>query len=333
MLQYWKKSFFYKHLGIFLGVTEGVLFGFAQIVVRFNLIGSSCEIQSLFLRSSFELIFILLIISVFFRRTETFKGEPDERIFTILLSIFYTGTQFFIYLAISRSTVLDATVLLKSNILTTICAWIILKERLTFVDIVILISTIVGVILVCHPYFIFGKSVEQSDLYGGHLLGLVFGLIAGICLTVTFILNRKITKSSPAFVSWVQTTVCFVCSGVYTLAFCELSFPVEISFYGFSAAVAILALLGHLAMIRALQIEKAAYIGVATTSEMPTVFVLQIIILRNIPTLTTSFGAIIITVSIICLSLREPMQEKLEKVCKRLRDRILELTRRSSTER
>ncbi|CAM1312391.1 Uncharacterised protein g5972 [Pycnogonum litorale] len=306
-----------KYLGLFFGMLTGVMFASALILSKLGLDRVS-EFHFLFYRSSLETIMVTTLISCTSNKRELLTGIKREYGYIIANAIFTFSLQSFVYLAISRVSVLNVTVLLKSNIFTAILAFFVLKESLKAIDLITLMLTIIGITLVCKPTLIFGGSEDITNT--DRLWGTIFALAATLSLSLCFIANRKLQESHFLAIGLSQTLTVFIGSMLIVGVTEEFKFFSSIKTFFVSFGVALFSLTGHLSLVRGLQVEEAVKVGIGTTIEVPSSFILQVIILHFVPGTLDIIGTILVFFGIVMSHFKIRLQKEIENVFLRLKN-------------
>lgn len=309
-----------RHAGVLLGVLQGILFAISQVVVKQiteqptlvdSLSTEESLLQILCLRSAIEVAVAFVIIAVLHRRLEHQLGAPGERLYVLTNGFFYACVQGFIYMSLSTISPITASVILKSNVSTVVLAWIILGERLTAIDVILVLVALSGLLTL-----LLGSQEPQvtNPSSQRYIYGLCFAVLASLALSACFVANRRILRTNPITVSVVQSA-CTVLGAVAVVYACAGGFiyPFTLLKMGVIGLLAAAVLGGHLCQVRALQIENAAIVSVATTSEIPAVFMFQSAITSTFPPVAVIVGSVIIVVTLIAAPLRRKLQETLDE--------------------
>ncbi|XP_072413865.1 solute carrier family 35 member G1 [Chiloscyllium punctatum] len=199
------------------------------------------------------------------------------------------------FYAIQQMPLADATVIMFSNpVFVSVFAWIFLKERCTLWDPIFTVFTLIGVVLIARPPFLFGSRVSglESDSKN-RMKGTAAAFGGAICAALTLTVIRKMGKSVSYLLSiWYYSVTGFILSvivvsvlQVWSLPFCGLDRL-------FLLLIGLCGLGGQIFLTKALQIEKAASVALMKTIEVMLAFLLQYLFLSYTPSWWSLGGAL-----------------------------------------
>lgn len=124
-------------------------------------------------------------------QTPIFGGNSQVRWILLLRSVFGFGGIAFAFLALERLPVGDATVLVMlSPFVAAIASALILKESYTLPDFLATCVSIVGVILIARPQFIFGTEDDATSSIDP--VGVLFALTSSFCAGFAYLFVRML---------------------------------------------------------------------------------------------------------------------------------------------
>ncbi|CAK9291936.1 unnamed protein product [Gordionus sp. m RMFG-2023] len=216
--------------------------------------------------------------------------------------------------AMSYAPISDASsIVYTSPIFVAILARLFLGERLSFLDSALLSVTVVGVIFITRPAFIFKHLLPRDEpaefldqKYPNHYLGLAFAVASAFTSSAAIVAIRKV-RSLPfslilvdfSLVGIVVTTALCLGMQAYSLPPCD-SWDRHLLI-----GSALLGTLGQFFLYGALRFENAGIISATASMGIVFTFILQIVFRGENPPWTSVLGASLVTFSITCLGLRK----------------------------
>ncbi|KAF5911218.1 hypothetical protein HPG69_019586 [Diceros bicornis minor] len=206
----------------------------------------------------------------------------------------------FAYYAFQATSLADATVISFScPVLTSIFACIFLKEKYSPWDVLFTLFTIVGVILIVRPPFLFGSdAAEVNESYSVHLKGTFAAVAHAVFAAMTLVILRKMGKSVDYFLSiWyyvilglTEGVIVLFILGEWRLPYCGLDrlYLILIGLFGLG---------GQVFLTKGIQIEKAGPVALMRTMDVVFAFIFQIIFFNDVPTWWTVGGALCVVAS------------------------------------
>lgn len=183
-----------------------------------------------------------------------------------------------------------------SPVYTAILGRIFLKESVSRFDVVAIVLSIGGVVLIARPTFLFGSLGESSSTEQIWVPTLL-AVASAICHACSIVLTRKISKAVGTrvvvfYVAVVGSVISFAASLISNSGF---KFP-DCDTYDavYVLAAGALGYSGQLLVTKALTLEKAAIISLVRTTGIAFSFVLQLIVLNVIPDGLSIGGAILV---------------------------------------
>ncbi|XP_036903290.1 solute carrier family 35 member G1 [Sturnira hondurensis] len=290
-------------LGLFYTLLSAFLFSVGSLFVKKVQDLHAVEI------SAFRCVFqMLVVIPCLIYRKTGFIGPKDQRIFLVLRGVLGSIAMILIYYAYQTTSLADATVISFScPVFTSIFACILLKEKYGLWDVLFTSFTIVGVILIVRPPFLFGPNTEVVDKnYSEHLKGTFASVGHAVFAAMSIVIIRKMGKSVDYFLSiWyyiifglVETIIVLFILGEWSLPYCGLDrlFLILIGLFGLG---------GQVFLTKAVQIEKAGLVALMRTMDVVFAFIFQIIFLNDVPTWWTVGGALCVVASTAGAALRK----------------------------
>ncbi|XP_053547665.1 solute carrier family 35 member G1 [Bombina bombina] len=282
-------------LGIFYTILSALFFSSSSLIVKKIENIHSVEISAI--RCVFQMLFVLPGLIYF---NTGFLGPKDQRIFLFLRGSLGSAAMILTYYAVQSMPLADATVItFSSPAFTCVFACIFLKEKCTVWDIVFMLFTLTGVILIARPPFLFGSRLDGiEDDYSNHLKGTIAAVASAIGASLTIVLLRKMGKSVHYFLSiWYYAIIGLIECVIALAVIGEWSLPSCGTDRWLLICIGLLGLGGQTFLVKALQIEKAGPVSVMRTMDVVFAFIFQALFLNHTPSLLTVGGALCIVAS------------------------------------
>ncbi|CAH2322343.1 solute carrier family 35 member G1 [Pelobates cultripes] len=282
-------------LGIFYTILSTFFFSSSALLVKKIEGLHSVEISAI--RCVFQMLFVLPGL-VYYK--VGFLGPKDQRIFLFLRGFLGSSAMILLYYAVQSMPLADATVItFSSPAFTCIFACLLLKEKCTVWDIIFILFTITGVVLIARPPFLFGARIEGlEEDYSDHLKGTIAAICSAVGASLTLVVLRKMGKSVHyllsiwyyAIIGLIECVIALFALGEWRLPSCGLDRFLLI-------CIGLLGLGGQAFLVKALQIEKAGPVSIMRTMDVVFAFIFQALFLNHTPTLLTVGGALCIVAS------------------------------------
>ena len=261
-----------RYFGILCSLTSVVLFSSSYVAVKY--VHSISASQIFQLRCCFQFFIILPFITAL-RGTINIAESKEKVLFLVAQGIVATLGSACIVMSVERISVGDAvTVSFCSVICTSLFAFIWLGEPFTAADGCFSLLTVSGVILITKPEFIFGSQANGYDFEG--IMGIMLALLHSVFAGAAYVMMRKLGKKTHPMITatyfslagqLTSSVLIFSTTGYQLPCFHELIF---ISFYSVGALIA------YIALILALQRERAGIVALLQTFEIVVTFILQV---------------------------------------------------------
>ncbi|XP_073541366.1 solute carrier family 35 member G1 isoform X1 [Phyllobates terribilis] len=282
-------------LGILYTVVSAFLFSSSALLVK--LVDDMHSVQISAIRCVFQM-FLVLPGLIYFKLG--FLGPKDQRIFLFLRGLLGSSAMILLYYAVQSMPLADATVIMFSSpAFTSIFACIFLKEKCSIWDILFMLFTLVGVILIARPPFLFGSNSDDFEGdYSSHMKGTIAAVAGAIGASLTIVVLRKMGKSVHYFLSiWyyaiiglIESVIAVSALGVWRLPYCGADRWLLVF-------IGVLGLGGQAFLVKALQIEKAGPVSVMRCMDVVFAFIFQAIFFHQTPTWLTIGGALCVVAS------------------------------------
>lgn len=228
------------------------------------------------------------------------------------------------YVSFSMIPLSDAvTIGASAPVFVSIIAYVVLKEECGIFQVFSVFITIIGVLLISRPTFIFGQDVEIDD--STRMEGIIAAIISCIMSALVFISIRKLQKTPSIVVINAYAISCLTFALIMSCLFHfylsngpghlseNIQVPdtwTEIAWLVFNGLCVVLA---QLCLTVSLKVEEAGLVSLARTADIIVAFILQLIFLNEKIQWTSFLGALIIFIIVGISGLRKWLGNKPNK--------------------
>ena len=277
-------------LGIILAIIAAFIFSVSALMVK--LAESVPSIEVTFMRLTLQMVFSLPAM-IFFNDKFIYPWKQSR--FLLLRGISGTTAMTLMIYAVKHMPLADARVIFyTSPVLTAILGRIFLKESVSKFDVLAMILSIGGVLLIGRPKFLFGSVGENSGSKQVWVPTL-FAVVAAFSAATSTVLTRKMSQEvGPRVVVFYFAVVGSVISFAGSLI-SGVKYPgcgTYDSIYVLSTGV--LGYFGQVVRSKALTMDKASVIALVGTIGIGFSFILQLVVLDVVPNSLSIGGSILI---------------------------------------
>ena len=206
----------------------------------------------------------------------------------------------------------DATTIqFTAPVMVIFLAFFILKEPLTLLQIGTGVVTLIGVIIIAKPHFIFG--FDANIVVENRTEGIVFSIVAMFSTaSVMIILRRLKTTPVPVVICWFSI-VAMSASLTILIVWDQWKWPKGWDQYGLLLGIGFLGITDQFFMTKALHYESAGPVAITRTLNIVLAFVWDVLVLSEEFDWTSIFGACLVTVCITLLGISRWKHEKPEQ--------------------
>ena len=329
-----------KYRGYFLGILAAFFLSFSKVILKKSPLLSGSD-HSL-IRYVLQFVFLFVIIK--YKRLSLF-GPNDITVKKILRLRGFIGAigMIFLHFAITMIAPSDNVAVTHSSvIITAILARIFLKERFTIAHIFSLILTVIGILLISQPSFLFKtKSIQTNlmvkndtqnstsliyslndqnySLYIGIFLTLCGALTTAIVqITIKHLCNKKVHYSVIIIyssylgipISSAISITLYVTGVSYKNSASLESIMVQI-FYSFLSAV--VGLSAQICLSLSLKYEEASRISIIKTTDLIFTFIFQSYLVNIVKDYLSSVGAYLILLGAFLIFVSKFIENKLNR--------------------
>ena len=193
-----------------------------------------------------------------------------------------------------------STIQFSSPVFVAIFAYFMLKESLTVLQAIAGVITLVGVVIIAQPEFIFGP---QSDaIYDQRMLGTILAVVASISGAFSMITLRKLKTTPVAVIVMWYAAVVIIVGIIILLVLGQLVLPVGWYTWGLLFGVGFCGIGDQYFVSKAMQYETAGPVSVTRTFTIVMTFVWEAVLLGQTIEWMSVIGASLITFCVLMLA-------------------------------
>ena len=245
---------------------------------------------------------------IFFKDTFIYPWKKSKLL--VLRGIIGVTAMSLVVYSIKHMNLADARVIFyTSPIYTAIFGRIFLKESITKFDIVATLLSLIGIVLIARPTFLFGSDSSGSN----HVwFPTLLSVLAAVANALTIILVRKVaqqvkTRVVVFYFSFIGSII-GLCAAIISGGMKYPDCGTYDTYY-----IIVNAFLGYIAQLfatKALQLEKASVVALVRTVGIAIAFFLQLIFLGIAPTGLSIGGAILVLLCNVVIFIKKYYDQK-----------------------
>ncbi|XP_070566234.1 solute carrier family 35 member G1-like [Ptychodera flava] len=270
--------------GVVYALTSGICLGFSDVFVLLGMNGGVAPAQQLLIKS---IVMVLVIVPLMLYKSISLLAiEKRDVIYNICKGFAENGADIAFYYSLAYIGIGDASAIALGflPIFSQFMACIFLRDKLQIVDWITTAVSLVGILLITRPDFIFG-SAEHSD---SDWLGYVLTVIAPLLLGSGAIFTRLMTRDLSILVVMLFNGLCGIVISIPMLFLpkTENLFTVlknNMSVIGYMVGMIALYLPYCLTFNRALQLETAAKVTLLFNIQVICGFLADVLIFGLVP--------------------------------------------------
>lgn len=282
-------------LGVLLAALSAFFFSLSSLIVKWLNDVDPLELAAI----RFVGVLLPAIPILIYKNQNPFpKGQ---RLMLLLRSFAGATALSLTFYAIRHMPLADASVIVFSvPVVVAIFARIFLKEHCGLFHYFTLFLTMLGVMMITRPPFLFGQSTKHYNFLGplAALLSTIFAAIVYILLRALKNLHFSVIMVCFASYSIIQTSTMAWATGNLCWPKCgtERLLTVALGVFSFS---------GQMLLTIAAQLEEAGLVAIARTVDVVFAFVWQIIFFNEMPNVFSIVGAVLVTSSVVLIGFRK----------------------------
>ncbi|XP_050070445.1 solute carrier family 35 member G1 [Anopheles maculipalpis] len=293
------------YLGIILATVSSFFFSLCSVIVKGLVDVNPIEL------ATFRFIGVLLpSIPIAIYREETFFPEGKRIILVLRCFVGTTGLMLSFY-AFRHMPLADASVIIFSTpVFVAIFARLFLREACGMFNVITIILTLIGVVLITKPPFLFGDNqvsiVDEQIMENGYdiwgpvaaLSSTLFGANAYVLLRALKGLHFSVIMSNfGAFALLYTLIVCYYIGALcWPLCGTDRLLVIALALFSFG---------GQILLTLALQYEQAGPVAIARSADIVFAFIWQIMFFKETPSLYSVLGALLVVSSVVLSGLRK----------------------------
>ncbi|XP_045518101.1 solute carrier family 35 member G1 [Pieris brassicae] len=302
------------YIGLLLATLSSLFFSLCSVIVK-----SLVNIDPIQL-AMFRFIGVLLPTVPIVIYTEQPIFPQGKRLLLILRSIVGTIGLMLSFYAFRNMPLADASVIVFSvPVFVALFARVFLKEPCGIWNTISIILTLVGVILITHPPYIFGEEkVESNENYDSlrgaiaAFVSTIFGANAYVLLRVLKGLHFSVIMTNFGAIAILQTLFVSVVFGTLCMPNCGTERLLVV-------CLALFSYLGQILLTMSLQMEQAGPVAIARSADIVFAFLWQVMFFDEIPSKYSVCGAVLVLSSVLLVGLRKwalalPAESQLRKM-------------------
>ncbi|XP_041972349.1 solute carrier family 35 member G1 [Aricia agestis] len=288
------------YIGLILATLSSLFFSLCSVIVK-----SLVNIDPMQL-AMFRFIGVFLPTVPVVIYTEQPIFPKDKRILLVLRSIVGTVGLMLSFYAFRNMPLADASVIVFSvPVFVALFARVFLKEPCGIWNTISIVLTLVGVILITHPPFLFGNTAIESNQNYNNFKGAIaafvstiFGANAYVLLRVLKGLHFSVIMTNFGAIAILQTlSYCFIL-GVLCMPNCGTDRFLVV-------CLALFSYLGQILLTMSLQLEQAGPVAIARSADIVFAFLWQVMFFNEMPNKFSIFGAVLVLSSVLLVGLRK----------------------------
>lgn len=258
----------------------------------------------------YRMLFSVLLLApvVLTRCRSEYKSMEKKHLFLCMASGLFLGIHFACYFeALNRTSIAACVSLVDTEVFfVALGGSLFLKEKLSGKGWMYIVLTFAGSVI-----------IAASDVSGGGLLGDLIAVAGAASSCIYTLIGRKLRA---VMTTNAYTWVVYFFAGLVILAASAMGghpvIPVQLHNLWIALGLAIFCtLLGHSIFSWGLKYEKASFVSAVKLLEPVFASILGFVFLREIPSLSTAMGAVLIIVGIILLSRELGVQQEKRPNC------------------
>ncbi|KAH8278629.1 hypothetical protein KR018_006313 [Drosophila ironensis] len=290
------------YLGILLATLSSLFFSLCSVIVKGLVDVNPMEL------ASFRFVGVLLPALPILIYTRQPVFPEGQRVILLLRCFMGTSGLMLSFYAFRHMPLADASVIIFSTpVFVAIFARAFLKEPCTLFNVLTINMTLVGVVLITRPPFVFGG--EESSSVAAEKSYDIWGPVAAISSTLfganVYILLRALKNLHFSVIMTNFGTIALV----YTLIVCgsigAVCWPSCGRDRWLVVVLGVFSFLGQILLTLSLQIEQAGPVAIARCADIVFAFVWQMLFFGEAPTAYSLVGALMVIASVVLTALKK----------------------------
>lgn len=291
------------YLGLILAILSSLFFSLCSVIVKWMR-----DVDPIAL-AAYRYIGVLLpaIPIVIYKQEPLFP--QGKRIMLLLRSITGTTALMLSFYAFRHMPLADASVIVFSvPVFTAIFARMFLKEPCGWFNVITVLMTLIGVVLVTRPPVLFSNTIAslgeqdhgETEIWSAvaAFTSTLFGANAYVLLRALKGIHFSVIMTNFGSYALVQCLVVAAMIGALCLPQCghDRLLVVALAFFSF---------LGQILLTVALQVEQAGPVAIARSSDIVFAFCWQVAFFKEAPNVYSVAGAVLVMSSVLVIGIRK----------------------------
>lgn len=289
------------YLGLMLAALSSFFFSLCSVTVKLLVTIEPMEL------AMFRFIGVLLPTIPIVIYTEKPLFPEGKRLLLVLRSLVGTLGLVLSFYAFRLMPLADASIIVFSvPVFVAFFARIFLKEPCGIWNTISIILTLIGVVLITRPPFLFSSDpIMDHELNYNTLKGAIAAFVSTIFGANAYVLLRLLKELHFSVIMTNFGAIAVFLILIYSYILGSLCIPacgihrIEV------VILAVFSFMGQILLTMALQIEEAGPVAIARSADIVFAFLWQLVFFSEIPNTYSVFGAILVVSSIILVGLRK----------------------------
>lgn len=266
-------------------------------------------LQILFVRMGITSIGCLAYMHLYKREPEVW-GPKELRPMLVFRGVLGFITVFCTYYGLLHLSISESTVItfLEPSI-AGFLAWAILNEHWSLAEALGGAASMVGVVLIARPSFLFGADLDQTVGDPHRLVATLFALVGVVCASSVYIIIRFVGRRVHALVLvnyFASSTVVLSFIGLLVIPGIGFKGPEGAKQWGLFTALGICGFLMQFLLTEGLQREAAGRATMMLYSQLLFSLIWEVVVWHQLPTLLSWMGIVIILGSAFAVIMNKP---------------------------
>ncbi|XP_077982416.1 solute carrier family 35 member G1-like [Glandiceps talaboti] len=195
-------SFWNAIEGALAALCSGICLSLSDALVTFSVQNGISPSQQLMMKSIITIMVMIPLLA--YHRVNVLKIGRNDLILNIIKSSLENGGDILFFYALVWVGLGNATAIGVGGLsaFTPVIAFILLKDRCTCIDIIVIFVNITGIILISRPEFLFGSIGDGSGL------GYIFAVLTSLACSIGAVCSRGMSKDLSILVVVLFNGIC-----------------------------------------------------------------------------------------------------------------------------
>ena len=313
-----KPSFLERFSGILYALIASVLFVLPTFIIK------QLEVDlldAIILRFLLQTIFTFIFVS--YKNYTIFGGTTKQIVLQSLCC--FTGALgvLLFFLAIRYIEIPDANTLCYTRVVwTVVLSVIVYRERPTLSTLIALPLTLIGVVFVTQPTFLFSTTTSQTNSidYKYRFIGFAMSLAVAFTSAINVLLFKQLISTSKDIKPSILTLqftfavlLLLIGNQFYKIFYLEIAFQWDVFFswkYALSSCISLMAVLGSILTQKAIKREHPAVFSLLGSSEIIVALILQNMFTSHHSNFNALIGSALVILSVVVLGIGRILSDK-----------------------